>query len=89
MAAKFTRTIVSTTALAKAIDKKTLEVSEIKIPLPDAYDDCDKALKACQKIVYAENPNVIVLNVVSLEQHNAKYEMDLATFLAHASLVEE
>ena len=89
MAAKFTRTITYTTAHVKAIDKKTLDVIDMQIPLPDYYEDCDKALKPCQKIAYANNPDVVVLNVVGLVQNTNKYEMTLDTFLKYATKIEE
>lgn len=88
MVAKFTRTITHTTALVKAIDKDTYDVFERKIALPEYFDNCDKALKACQKIMYAENKNIAVLNVIALEQNSGKYEMSLDTFLKYATKVD-
>lgn len=89
MAAKFTRTITTTTAIVKYIDKEKLEVGEKKIVLPVYYSDCDIALKACQKIQYAENPDIVILNVVGLQQDEAKYEMTLDTFLKYATKIVE
>lgn len=89
MVAKFTRTLSTTTAIVKFIDKDTLYVGEKNMVLPDYTDNCDKALKICQKIQYAEDPKVVILNVIGLTQNTAKYEMTLDTFLKYATKVEE
>lgn len=89
MVAKFTRTIAHSTARVKVIDKATYAVEEKTIVLPEYTEDKDKALKACQKILYDENPNVVVLDLLDLTHENAKYTMPLDVFLKYATKVEE
>lgn len=85
MVAKFSRTVAHTTALVKVIDKANYTVFEREIPLAEYVEDKDKALKACQKILYAENPNVVILDLITLEHEKAKYTMTLDTFLKYAT----
>lgn len=84
---KITRTIVSTLVTAKVLNPETEEFDNLVVSLAGKVEDEAKVTRLA-KIEVAKT-NYVFVKIVDIQHVDALYEMPLADFIAHATLVTE
>lgn len=83
-----TRTIVTTKATALCLDTVKCEPMTLTVVLPRTYKNAEKLLKAVKERVEAENEDVSVAKVTSVEEVETLYGMSEQTFIDNAVVLD-